>query len=461
MRRVTERLRRRAGVRHDARVQTSPGWPAGSGSVPVPVTHPPAPGWYPDPWSLGQQRWWDGRAWSAATRPGARATARQRIGERTAGLGTASATTFGITGALTLLVLVAELGPAVMAVATLAAVLPLPLYAWSALLLDRLHPEPGPALVWTATAGSTAVVLWAVVVNSSVEGVLTVTAGSAVGSAVSLALVAPVVEEVGKAAVLVALHRRYRHQITGPLDGVVYAAMVGLGFATVENVLYYGRAIAEGELAPVFVVRGVLSPFAHPVFTACTGIGLGLLAAGRTRVGRAAPALGLLAAVGLHALWNGSTLFGGGAVLLMFLGVMVPVFVGLILLCRAEARREQRTIRAQLRTEVAAGVLTEADVHVLSDVGARRRLLKAAARVHPQAGALLHELTADLLELANVRDRLGRGAFSTDVGPPALFVADLERRVAQARWALPPPPPAAAWTGLSGALGVPLPPSPA
>ena len=53
------------------------------------------------------------------------------------------------------------------------------------------------------------------------------------------------------------------------LDGIVYAAMVGLGFAFTENILYYGRTALEGgvPLAATFFVRGVLSPFAHPVFT--------------------------------------------------------------------------------------------------------------------------------------------------------------------------------------------------
>jgi hypothetical protein len=301
------------------------------------------------------------------------------------------------------------------------------------------------------------VVLFAFVLNSTADAVLVATAGVDVSEVVTLSVVAPVVEECGKAAALVLLHRRFRHQITGPLDGVVYATMVGLGFATVENVLYYGASVLDGSIATVFVLRGVLSPFAHPVFTACTGIGLGLLASGRTRRGSAAPVLGLLGAIVLHAMWNGSTLLGPGVLLLVFFGVMVPVFVGLVVLCRKEARREQAAVRHHLRPEVQAGVLTEADVHVLSDVGARRRLLAQARRVHPRAGAAAHDLSADLLELANVRDRIERGAFSDRYGSPQATVEELMGRVAQARWTLPPPPPQAPWAGLSGALGLPLP----
>jgi RsiW-degrading membrane proteinase PrsW (M82 family) len=418
------------------------------------------PGWYADPWSPGQHRWWDGGAWAAATQAAAQPSIGQRLRVPSRVVGPGSATVFAVTGVLTVLFLLIELGPGAFVVASVAAVLPLPLYAWAALLLDRLHPEPKAALVWTFTAGATAVVLFAVIVNSTTAAVLDATVGVPTSDVLTSTLVAPVVEELGKAVVLVLLYRRFRHEISGPLDGVVYATMVGLGFATVENILYYGQSVADGSLPVVFVLRGVLSPFAHPLFTAAFGIGLGLLAAGRTRRVAGAPVLGLLLAVGLHALWNGSTDFGAGGVLLMFFGLMVPVFFAMVVLCRKEARREQRRIRHHLRPEVEAGVLSESDVHVLSDVAARRRLLKAARRAHPRAGAAARELAADLLELASIRDRIASGAFSDRYGRPDDVVATLTTRLGQSRWALPPALPEAPWAGLSGVFGVPLPPRP-
>ena len=435
-----------------------PGWPGGTTGVPVPTAPSVPPGWYADPWAPQQSRWWDGLQWTPATQATAPLSARQRAGVPARVLGPGSAIVFTVTGAVGLLLILLSIGPGAFALATLAAVLPLPLYAWAALLLDRLHPEPRAALAWTFAAGATAVVLLALVVNTTAGAVLSAVAGTTAEQVVTPVLVAPVVEESGKAVVLLLLYRRFRHQISGPLDGVVYATMVGLGFATVENILYYGTAVADGTLPGVFVVRGILSPFAHPLFTACFGIGLGLLAAGRTRLGAGAPVLGLLMSIGLHALWNGSTTISGAAVLLMFFAVMVPLFVGMIVLCRKEAAREQRLVRWHLQPEVQAGLLTEVDVHLFSDVGARRRLLQAAQRVHPRAGAAAHELAADLLELANVRDRISNGVFAERYGAPEAALAALTARVARARWALPAPPPSAPWTGLSGAFGLPLPP---
>jgi RsiW-degrading membrane proteinase PrsW (M82 family) len=46
--------------------------------------------------------------------------------------------------------------------------------------------------------------------------------------------------------VLYAVYRWRRFAFDGVLDGLVYAGMVGLGFAFTENILYYSRAALEG-----------------------------------------------------------------------------------------------------------------------------------------------------------------------------------------------------------------------
>ena len=91
------------------------------------------------------------------------------------------------------------------------------------------------------------------------------------------------------------------------MDGFVYAGMVGIGFAFTENILYLGTALLEtgGEgLVATFVLRGVVSPFAHPLFTAATGLGL-VFATRRTGAARYLVALaGLAVAILLHGTWN-------------------------------------------------------------------------------------------------------------------------------------------------------------
>ncbi len=55
-----------------------------------------------------------------------------------------------------------------------------------------------------------------------------------------------------------------RREIDGVMDGIVYAGWVGLGFAVAEDFLYFAMAHEEGQLAGVFIVRALLTPFAHP-----------------------------------------------------------------------------------------------------------------------------------------------------------------------------------------------------
>ena len=60
------------------------------------------------------------------------------------------------------------------------------------------------------------------------------------GEYVSATFGAPVVEETLKGSPDHLLWRR-RQELDGPTDGIIYAAMVGLGFAMIENVGYYIR----------------------------------------------------------------------------------------------------------------------------------------------------------------------------------------------------------------------------
>ena len=76
-----------------------------------------------------------------------------------------------------------------------------------------------------------------------------------------------------------------RASSTAILDGIVYAGMVGIGFAFTENILYLAAAYNGTDgmgpggteaLTGTFVLRCLISPFAHPLFTTFTGIGVGI-----------------------------------------------------------------------------------------------------------------------------------------------------------------------------------------
>ncbi len=316
-----------------------------------------------------------------------------------------------LAGLLTLLLIGVEVGPVALATGLLLAVLPVPIYVGLALFVDRFEPEPPHLLAWAFFWGATGATLIALMVNSAGQALVGSAFGSAVGELYGASLSAPVVEEASKAVVLLAIYRWRRAEFDGVLDGIVYASMVGLGFAFTENILYYARTALEGgvPLAAVFFVRGILAPFAHPVFTALTGVGLGIAALRGSPWRRALPAVGLLGAMILHSLWNTSAGLGGGLGLLtVYVLIMFPVFLALLAVAIGALLREHRVLHEYLQPELASQLLTAEDLAVLSSLRERRRALRSAKRHGSGARRDRKELHQAATELAFVRRHMAR-----------------------------------------------------
>src|SRR5256714_3006703 len=258
-----------------------------------------------------------------------------------------------------------------------AAAVPVPVYVALGLWLDRYEPEPPWMLATAFFWGALVAVFFAIVINSL--GVLIVESFSDASTANSYGMIvsAPVVEETAKALVLFILSFWQRDEFDDVTDGIVYAAMVGLGFAMTENVRYYGMAVVEHNAVGVFIVRGLFSPFAHPLFTGMTGVGLGLAAQSTRRLTKfAAPAVGFAAAVLLHASWNFSVWDSnvkdnGAYVLLTYVLVMMPTFVGMLIVVALSLRREGRILRDHLRVDVERGLFSGEEYACLCSVSGR------------------------------------------------------------------------------------------
>jgi RsiW-degrading membrane proteinase PrsW (M82 family) len=345
---------------------------------------------------------------------------------------------------LVLLFLLAALGPGGFVVGFVLALLPVPLYVWLALWIDRYEPEPRHLLLRAFLWGAGPALLIALIVNSVGIEVVGAEYGSDVGEIYGGSVSAPIVEEGAKAIALFGVYRHFRSELDGVLDGIVYAAMVGLGFAMTENVLYYGTEAVEGDVGvgAVFIMRGIASPFAHPVFTAMTGIGLALAATASTRGRRLwAPVLGLLGAILLHSAWNTSTI-DENAFVLTFLLVMFPTFVALIVVSAVARRRDGRRVAAYLGPEVERGLLTADDLNSLSTLRGRREALRAArASGGKAAGRARAELHGAATDLAFLRHRLALGRRDPDAAAPQAEEAALVARVGELTGRAPPPPP--------------------
>jgi protease PrsW len=294
------------------------------------------------------------------------------------------------------------------------ALLPVPLLIAVVLLLDRLEPEPRGNLVLCFAWGAGIAALLAAIINTA--GLLFITQpelGKSNGEFISVTFGAPLVEETLKGAVLFWLLWRRRQEFDGPTDGIMYAAMVGLGFAMMENIGYYISALARPHfggaelLGYTFVFRGLLSPFAHPAFTAMTGIGVAYAATHR-RAGWAAIA-GLLGAMTLHGLWNGLATYGLPGIAAAYLLVMC-VLIALVAVVVADRRRTVRLIWRFLPAYQASGVVTEADLQMLSTLRGRRAARLWAHNTGGRAAAYaMRDYQLAATELALCHQRAARG----------------------------------------------------
>jgi protease PrsW len=317
-------------------------------------------------------------------------------------------------------------------------------YLW----LDRYEPEPlrylMVALGWGAVVATAAALALELFVHAAFHTSDAITGG----------VVAPFIEEGLKGAFLVIILVLRRREIDGPLDGVVYAGMVGIGFAFTENVLYYtaaylgtleplkdmphGAAVAGG----VFFFRGVIAPFAHPLFTAATGIGVGLAAVTSRRwVRLVAPVAGYLTAVALHAAWNSSVLIGGvGGFFAVYLLGMLPVFglaVGFALWIR---HREGRVLTAALYDCARLGLLNPGEVRWIASLRDRAAARRYARHLRgaPTARAV-KEYQQAATELGFLHHRIARGS-----APPGAARRERELWLRMLSWrpfvVLPPLP---------------------
>jgi RsiW-degrading membrane proteinase PrsW (M82 family) len=325
-----------------------------------------------------------------------------------AGIAATAACAIAVLGIDALQSVAAGDGAAPLALALPLALLPVPLLVAVVLWMDRLEPEPRGSLAFAFGWGAGIAALAALIINTASLQYLTMPAlGASTGEYVAATFGAPVVEETLKGAVLIGLLWRRRAELDGPADGVVYAAMVGLGFAMIENVGYYVNALITPErggmqlLGYTFVLRGLVSPLLHPIFTSMTGLGVAY-AASRRSAAPWAVAAGLLAAMVLHGTWNGLSLYGTAGLVAAYL-IMSCVLAALVAVLVADRRRVILLIRRYLPRYSRTGLVTADDTAMLASLRGRRTArgwARAAAGLAGAAAMSDYQLAATELALA-------------------------------------------------------------
>ena len=321
-------------------------------------------------------------------------------------------------GLLVLLVIGIETGPIGLTLGLLAATIPVPLYVVLVLWIDRYEGEPLSMLSAAFFWGALVAPFFAFLFNTSSGLIVASIADSAnAGEAFSAVISAPIVEEIGKAAILFIFFFWKKDEFDGVVDGIVYASMAGLGFAMTENILYYGNAAAQsgGVLTATVVVRGFFAPFSHPLFTSLTGIGLGLSRQSTNlAIKIVTPIAGLLMAIFMHSIWNGSAVIGGGEVFVItYIVVMVPSFLIMLVVIALALRREGQVVRQFLVTDIERGLFTREEYEQLGSISRRMgssfNALSTTGLKGWRARRRLNQLAS---ELAFHRSRVSRGIHS-------------------------------------------------
>ena len=311
--------------------------------------------------------------------------------------------------------------------------------------LDQFEPEPASLIAIAAVWGGAVALMFSAITNSAALSFLQHVVPAGTVDSWGAAIVAPVNEELYKGAGLVMLYLMARSEFDGLMDGLVYGAMIGLGFQVVENVQYFMLAAAEssgGQLGPVvntFFVRVVLAGlYSHTLFSGLMGFGFAYLVTQRAASRRKRVMVAALFAVlawAAHFVWNSpwlDSLMGRspGSFVLAVVAKGVPFLGFLALLTVFARRRESRVFARLIAVEVGSDVLSEAEFHSLQSGRRRRAALRRAKRDRgPEARSMLRSLQREQMNLALFHSKV------ESLDHPALEAQRETIRRLKTRWA--------------------------
>ena len=141
----------------------------------------------------------------------------------------------------------------------------------------------------------------------------------------SVILIAPIIEEYFKYRMVLRISKK--DAFDGPLDGLVYGAVVGCGFASIENVLYgIQQLYTTGFLDSIFLTsfRSATEIIGHPLFTGLIGLYIGkhkvqIIKSHRMKLWRS---------ILLHSIWNtNASVSSGYNIAMIFLLVIIYLWI--------------------------------------------------------------------------------------------------------------------------------------
>ncbi len=264
---------------------------------------------------------------------------------------------------------------AVLLISIIAATIPVVIYIGLIYWVDRYEKEPAWLLSATFLWGAVPSIIIAYGLNTVMSLPFYLLTSQATADALVADLIAPIVEESIKGLAVLGIFVFWKDEIDSPLDGIIYGAMVGLGFALAENVFYYMAQYQLGGLEAwgwnVFF-RGVIFGLNHALYTAMTGLGIAVARMTTNPLVKIiAPIVGWTTAVSLHAIHNLAVSLGNLAFMLGVMSDWGGIFLTLIIILWA-LLQERSWLKRYLVEEVAIGILTTRQYEIVCS--GRKRL---------------------------------------------------------------------------------------
>ncbi|HET8841404.1 MAG TPA: PrsW family glutamic-type intramembrane protease [Ktedonobacteraceae bacterium] len=259
--------------------------------------------------------------------------------------------------------------------------------------MDRFEREPWflrlAAFFWGAIIAIPPALFIETQVNTWLSSWLADNTNNILIHALYRGLNAGITEETIKGLGLILLLIILRDEFDNVTDGVVYGALIGAGFAMVENFGYFASN-GDNFLAILIVGRIILGWLGHSTFIACFGAALGYIRHTRSHWKQIIiPLIGFLLAVGMHSFFDFVDFYASEMIRTMpadslsvnyalaaIIGNYIPPFLaqmGLLYILIKSLAHEAAVIREFLAIEVINGVVTVDEYALLQNSFQRTR----------------------------------------------------------------------------------------
>lgn len=259
--------------------------------------------------------------------------------------------------------------------------------------MDRFEREPWflrlAAFLWGAIIAIPPALFIEKQVDAMINGWLASNASNILLHTLAQGLNAGITEETIKGLGLILLLIVLRDEFDNVTDGIVYGALIGAGFAMVENFGYFAQN-GNNYLVILIIGRIILGWLGHSTFIACFGAALGYIRHTRSRWKQIViPLAGYLLAVSLHSFFDfvdlqASQMIQAGSAssttsdyaLIAVIGNYIPPFLaqmGLLYILIKSLAHEAAVIREFLAIEVSNGIVQVDEYALLQNSFQRTR----------------------------------------------------------------------------------------